>query len=859
MASRGPAIAHDRLPLPILADSRAMLAQRLRIGAWICLAATAVAVIFDTSTGAYAQHPALLLLQLAQSGLLVGIWLAMWCPTLRGFAPTVAVVAVLIVSGITGAASVLRGNLTSAAMLLLLMVMAPAMLIPWGFRRQLAVVIGVAVILAACVAAIGSLPGQTLAPVLFPVVVGFGASLYAAYEAERHRRAVNRHTRALRLQDVALSAAANGIVITTRDGVIRWVNPAYTKQIGYSRDELIGQTPRLFQSGVQGHDLYARLWETILSGDVWRGEIINRRKDGSLVPEEMTITPVRDDRGAISHFIAIKQDISGRVQVEQKLRRSEQYFRSLIHNAPDLITLTGADGVIQFDSPAVQRMLGYAVGERYGQSALAGIHPDDIGRVQQAFVAFAQEPDATAPVSFRYRHKDGSWRYLEAVGRNLLHDPAVGALVINSHDVTQRVLAEKDLGQAKEAAETANRAKTEFLARMSHEMHTPLNAILGMTEAALAGPLATETRECLDTARGAAQSLRELIDDILDLAKLEAGQLLLEPGPFDVRADLGPTVQLLAAHARERGLCFDWQVADDVPARLTGDVHRLRQILLHLAGNALKFTQRGRIDVSVAMAEDSAPGTAAAVLHFRVRDTGQGFAVDKLAALCAPFEVADGSNSRRSGGTGLGLAIAQGLAHLMGGRLWAQSTPGAGSTFHFIVHCTRPPTSAAVSASARGNGAGSTAATRALRILVAEDNAINQRVLVRLIQRRGHLPTVAGNGVDALACLDKAQFDVILMDVQMPEMDGIAATAAIRAREAQGAPRIPIIAVTAHAMKTDEERCLAAGMDGYVAKPYDAERLFALAERLAAGAPDNEDTDGAAGDLATGALAIARR
>lgn len=822
--------------------ARDLLPRRVVLGAWVCLAATAVSVAGDAVTGAYRQTPHLAAVEILQTVLLVLVLVAMRSPRWRARAGAVALVGVLAVAATTGAAAVLRGSAASCAILLLLMVVGPAMLLPWGARRQLVAALGVGAILAVCLLAIHGSVDVSPGSELVPVAIGFAASVFAAYEIERHRRAVNRQLQLLRLQEAALRAAANGIVITTRDGTIRWVNPAYLDQTGYTADELIGRNARVFRSGEQPPGFYADLWATILGGGVWRGELVNRRKDGSLFPEEMTITPVRDASGGISHFIAIKQDISGRVEAERAVRASERYFRALIDNAPDLITLVDADGRVRFDSPALQRVLGRPAGSRNGRPALEDVHPDDLPAAEAALADLLRAPETTVTTRLRVRHADGSWRYLEIVARNLLHDPAVRALVVNAHDVTARTLAEERLAAAKEAAEAANQAKSEFLARMSHEMHTPLAEILGMAAVARneSDRLPAAVREGLEAIERSARALLAGIDDILDLAKLEAGQLVLAPVVFRLRAELGEVARTLAARARERGLRFEFDVREDVPEVLVGDSARLRQVLHHVAANAVKFTETGGVEVTVG--SDGVGTDDEVILHVRVADTGPGIPADRMAALGRPFEVADTSMSRRHGGAGLGLAIAGGLVSLMGGRLWVDSRPGAGTTVHFTVRCgIAPETAAAAGAPVPLARPGIPPARDgrqrpSLRVLIVEDNVVNQRVMQRLAERAGHRAAVAGNGEEALRLLERATFDVVLMDVQMPVMDGIEATRAIRAREAgsgQG-QRIPIVAVTAHAMKGDRERCLAAGMDAYVTKPFDAGRLFAEVEALVA-------------------------
>jgi len=399
-------------------------------------------------------------------------------------------------------------------------------------------------------------------------------------------------------------------------------------------------------------------------------------------------------------------------------------------------------------------------------------------------------------------------------------------ILVSVLDVTPQRQAAEKMRRAMQEAEQASLAKSEFLANMSHEIRTPMNGIIGLAELIHDTDLTPAQHDYLDGIQTSADSLLDIINDILDLSKIEAGKMALETNDISLSETVERVVQTLSLRAREKGLEMAYRIAPNLPDALIGDPVRLKQILINLVSNAVKFTKRGGVTVNIS---PEAKTEEKIDLHIAVRDTGIGVPVPKQQQIFPAISQADSSTTRQYGGTGLGLSITSHLAQMMDGRIWLESTEGEGSTFHVVV---RLGVQRATQKKVVRESAVPVLEPLSLRILLAEDNEMNQKVAVGILEREGHSVTVAGNGREALEYIEREQFDVVLMDVQMPEIDGIEATGEIRRRERETGSRLPVIGLTAHAMSGDRERCLAAGMDDYVTKPIDKTQLFAAFAQL---------------------------
>ncbi|HMJ61165.1 MAG TPA: ATP-binding protein [Bryobacteraceae bacterium] len=503
---------------------------------------------------------------------------------------------------------------------------------------------------------------------------------------------------------------------------------------------------------------------------------------------------------------------------------AQRDFERFFNLIPDLACIVSTDGYFKMVNPAWEKTLGYTHEEVMSTPMLEFIHPDDL---EQTLSEIAKQSRTYRTKHFvnRYRCKDGSYRIFDWTTTFNRDDSTRFGV---AKDITEQRQWEERLQKAKDAAEGANRSKSEFLANMSHEIRTPMNGVIGLTDLALDTDLTAEQRGYLEGVKTSANSLLRILNDILDFSKIEAGKLEFEAIEFDLWQTVEAMLNLLGVRAAAKNLELACTLGPDVPSRVLGDPGRLRQILVNLTGNAIKFTEHGGVTIRV----ERLPDTAEEVeLHFSVKDTGIGIPLNKQRHVFSAFAQADSSSTRIFGGTGLGLTISSQLVAMMGGRIWLESEEGAGSTFHFTVRLGRvqaPRIEAQPDPGPRHTEEGQPR----LRFLVVEDNVVKRLVATRLSEKRNHTVSTAANGREALDMLEKEQFDCVLMDVQMPVLDGLEATAAIRNRDRHSGGHLPIIAMTAHAMAGDLERCLAAGMDAYLTKPIQAAALFATVERV---------------------------
>ena len=562
----------------------------------------------------------------------------------------------------------------------------------------------------------------------------------------------------------------------------------------------------------------------------------------------------------------------GRAELEQRVAERTAYLNALVETSPLGIVTTDPEGRVRICNTAFERLFRYDRAKIIGADLNSLVTPPEQDKEAAEF-ARRREDGETIQATTQRRRSDATLLNVELYGVPMrIGGEDAGTLVIY-HDISARKRAEEALVSAKEAAEEANRAKSEFLANMSHEIRTPMNGILGMTQLTLETQLNTEQREYLRMVKSSADSLLTLLNDILDFSKIEAGKLELDVSPFALRESLSDALKALGHLAHRKGLALAWQVEAGAPEWLLGDSGRLRQILVNLVMNAIKFTERGEVVVAIDVESQSSREIK---LHFTVRDTGIGISPEKQELIFAAFTQADSSTTRKYGGTGLGLAISQRLVKMMKGSISVESASGKGSIFHFTTWLQIPSVSfvppvtveAEVSLGLRAPVVNNDDANAILqspqrisdtrngmRILLAEDNAVNRQLATRLLEKQGHAVVIAKNGLEALAAVEREDLDVVLMDVQMPEMDGLEAIRVIRSNEKESRRHLPIIILTAHVMKGDREKCIEAGADDYIPKPIEAANLFAAIERIrphcrSVGAREEQPTDSGVVDTA---------
>ncbi len=613
------------------------------------------------------------------------------------------------------------------------------------------------------------------------------------------------------------------------DGRCLEVNEALLQLTGYSQEELVGRHIHeldIWTDTEASSDLHRQLKT---HGRFEMKEILIRSKSGGL-KTLLFSAETRTLRGRPC-IMAAGQDITDRIERERLLRESEERYALVVNGTSEGIWDWDLRTMRVYFSPRWKEILGYADAEiRDELDEWKGrIHPDDLDHVIETHERFFRDEDPVFEVEYRLRHKDGSYRWILGRGACLRDETGRPYRMAGSHtDMTRRKQIEAELSRAKEDAERASKAKSEFLANMSHEIRTPLNGVLGMTELALLNEPAPPIREYLQMAKESGQNLMAIINDVLDLSKIEAGRIEILRRKFSLRELLDSTIKPLALVAKAKGLRVFHAVDTETPDDLVGDPGHLRQILTNLIGNAIKFTDRGTVTASMAAEEvDSQAGRV--ILKTVVKDTGIGIPEAVHGEIFRSFNQGATSSHANYGGTGLGLTISRELVEMMGGRIWVESQPGQGSAFHFTVELSlaheEPPSPEEPASPPPVKDKPS------LRILLAEDNRINSLFAVHLLEKMGHRARPVENGRQALAALREERFDLVLMDVRMPEMDGAETTRRIRSGEA-GDPAIPIVALTAYALQGDRERFLAAGMDDYVSKPLDSAELELVLERV---------------------------
>jgi nitrogen fixation negative regulator NifL len=660
------------------------------------------------------------------------------------------------------------------------------------------------------------------------------------------RRAQAEAKEMLEVVSRAVEQSPASIMITDSEGTIQYVNPRFTAVTGYTAEEALGRNPRILNSGSQARQFYEEMWKTISSGKDWYGAFENRKKNGEVYPESVSISPIRDAEGKITHYVAVKEDVTARRRAEDTAKRRGMLLEQIIRTIPDRVYFKDRDGRFTKVNESVVQDLGVkSEDEALGRPASDFFHGEYAEQVMKEDRFVIETGESLVGAEESLQMPDGTMRWFSStkVAIRDSHGAITGLMGI-SRDITDMKRTEARLRDAMTAAselakraEAASQAKSEFLANMSHEIRTPMNGVIGMTDLLLDSKLDPEQHEYAAAIRSCGESLLSLINDILDLSKVEAGKLVLESVDFAIRPTVQETVEVLAFEAQAKGLEIACHVAGDVPEAVRGDPGRLRQVLSNLIANAIKFTPRGAVTVRV---ESASNDGAQAIVRLSVTDTGIGIAPEKHEMIFSKFTQADASTTREFGGSGLGLAISRELVHVFGGEIGVTSAPGKGSTFSFTSMFELPRSKAARPVH---EAAIVEPSPHRLRVLVAEDNSMNRNVAKIMLQKLGHVANTVSNGTEAVEVLRQMPFDVVLMDCQMPVMDGFEATQTIRTPESGVRnPQIPIIAMTANAVHGYREICLEAGMDDYLSKPVTLRDLSAVLERWGPSEQDARDS-----------------
>ena len=626
---------------------------------------------------------------------------------------------------------------------------------------------------------------------------------------------------------LALDQSANTVIISDINGNIEYVNKAFTKTTGYTSEDVISQNPRILKSGRMTRDFYKKLWNTISSGNQWEGEFLNRKKNGELYWENTTITPIRNQDGKIMRYIAIKEDITLRKLTEQALKLSEEQHRTLVSNIPGTIYRSAFNKTrtIYYISNAVKDLTGYPPEDfknNLRRKFISIIHPDDVERVldtiQMGINDFKQYH-----IEYRIITKENKIRWVT--------DKATAVFDENNRiqwldgfilDITDRIEVLEELKKAKNQAEFANKSKSEFLANMSHEIRTPLNSILGFTEL-----LENEITDkiylnFLNSIKSSSKNLLTLINDILDLSKVEAGKLDINYAYFDIRSILLELEQIFLIKIRSKKIRFQVIISDEFPNYICLDEVRLRQILLNLVGNAIKFTAKGAVTIRLLSENMNQAKEKAGKVIIEVEDTGIGIRKEVLESIFDTFQQAYQQDNRKYEGTGLGLAISKRLVEIMDGTISVESQPGSGSTFRVEFSSVKFKKAADKKALTRFDYR--LVDFKDITILLADDNDINRDFIKEVFANKKIKLIEATDGQEAIDLALKWLPDLILMDIKMPVTDGYKASRIIKSNPLSG--HIPVIALTAFPLEKRNVKLKEAGIDAVLLKPVKIDELY---------------------------------